>query len=235
VSRVAVLLHGAGSCPETVERLLGPAVPPAAQVRSPAWRGSVETAVGALERELAELERAGDDLVLVGGVSLGAHAAALWAARTRSTTPLALAMPAWTGAPDAVAGATLAAADDVAARGAAGVLAGIAADPATEGDWVLDELACGWAGYDDEALVRSLREAAASSAPDAQDLALVRGPAAVVALADDPLHPEQVAQLWAARIAHARLTVVARHAPHDDRGALGRAAAQSLGELSGSR
>ena len=231
MSPVAVLLHGAGSCPETARRLLASAAPPGAEVVSPAWRGSVDDALDALAQAVA-----GRRVALVGGISLGAHAAALWAAAERCAEPLVLAMPAWTGAPDDVAAATLASADEVARRGSAAVLADLAADPATTHDWVLDELAQGWSTYpDDDALVTSLRRAARSAAPDVHELERLAGPVAVVALADDPLHPEAVARRWAAATPRARIAVVTRRAPADDRGVLGRAAALALSELSGSR
>jgi pimeloyl-ACP methyl ester carboxylesterase len=230
VSRVAVLLHGAGSCPETAVRLLGGAVPSGAQVRAPAWQGSVHDALTALEQALGS-----DEAVLVGGVSLGAHAAALAAARSGSRSPLLLVMPAWTGAPGPVALATAAAADDVERRGSAGVLAALAQDPAMADDWVLDELARGWARYDDQSLVLSLRAAASSPAPSRDELRRICAPTAVVALDDDPLHPLDVAQEWADAVPGARLTVVGRHEPHLDRGALGKAGARDLLGLSGSR
>jgi pimeloyl-ACP methyl ester carboxylesterase len=230
VSPVAVLLHGAGSCPQTARRLLATAAPPDAEVIAPTWRGTVDDALAALEHAVD-----GRRVALVGGISLGAHATALWAARTRSEVPLVLAMPAWTGAPDDVAAATLASADDVARRGSAAVLADLAADPVTARDWVLDELARGWSTYDDDALATGLRLAARSAAPGVSDLARLAGPVAVVALADDPLHPEGVARRWAAAAPRARIMVVPRDAPSDDRGLLGRVAAHALAELSGSR
>lgn len=229
MSRVALLLHGAGSCPETVLRLLGPAVPTDAQVLAPHLVGTV----GDWVEQAAALAR-GHEVVLVGGVSLGAHAAALWAASAQGAWPLLLAMPAWTGPPGEVAAATAAAADDLALRGSQRVLGGLVA--LAPDDWVVDELAVGWADHpDDEALVRALRDAASSPGPDLDDLGRVRGPAAVVALDDDPVHPRTVAEQWATRIPRAALAVVPRHAPGDDRGALGRAGARLLRGLSGSR
>jgi pimeloyl-ACP methyl ester carboxylesterase len=230
VARVAVLLHGAGSCPETAVRLLGGAVPAGVPVLAPAWRGSVAEAVSALEDAVQ-----GAETVLVAGLSLGAHAAALWAARSGTHVELLLAMPAWTGPPGEVAAATLAAAGDVAARGSASVLAALAADPVAAHDWVLDELARGWATYDDVGLVDALQAAAASDGPTVDDLARIQSPTAVVAFDGDPLHPRAVAEQWADAIPGARLAVVDRHRPLADRAALGRAGARELLGLSGSR
>lgn len=191
-------------------------------------RGHVEDVVARLADHAAHAH-----VVLAAGVSLGAHAVALWAARGGRADSLVLAMPAWTGPAGPVAGLTAATAAEVRARGSAAVLAGLRA--AAAGDWVVDELARGWAEYDDDALAAALEAAAASPGPTLDELGGVDVPAAVVALADDPLHPAEVAAAWAAALPHAALTVVARGAPGPDRGALGRAARAALGRLSASR
>jgi hypothetical protein len=197
--------------------------------------GDVEATVRRLTAAVAAHTAAGDQVVRCAGISLGAHATALWAARTAAPTDLVLVMPAWTGAPDAVAAATLASAADVAAHGSRAVLDRLRQDPALAHDWVLEELERGWSTYDDAALVSALTAAGSSRAPTADELAVVRGRAAVVALADDPLHPEDVARAWAAALPDAALRVVDRQAPATDRGALGRAAVGVLEGLSGSR
>jgi hypothetical protein len=115
------------------------------------------------------------------------------------------------------------------------VLGRLDADPATAGDWVLEELRRGWSSYAEADLVSALRAAGRSPAPTDVGLAALRGPAAVVALADDPLHPEAVARRWAESIPGAGLAVVGRHEPARERGALGRAGAAVLAGLSGSR
>ena len=225
-----VLAHGAGSSPDVVRRLLAPFLPAGARVVAPVLRGGIEDS-------MTVLDAAGRDheVVLAAGISLGAHALARLAAARGSSWPLALVMPAWTGAPADVAGATRAAADDLERRGRAAVLTSIAQDPATRDDWVRAELDAAWAEYDDDALVAALRAAAASAGPSERELASLRAPVAVVGLADDPLHPELVARAWAATIPRAGLLVVPRHEPGSDSGALGRAAAQALAGLNGSR
>ncbi|MFN8167293.1 MAG: hypothetical protein U0S36_00770 [Candidatus Nanopelagicales bacterium] len=235
MSTVTVLLHGAGSCPPTALALLGPAVASGSRAVAMPTSGDVERAVADLDALVAGLRAAGEHPLRVGGISLGAHAAALWAARTGAAVELVLAMPAWTGAPDHVAALTAAAADDVEDHGVAAVLARLDADPATAGDWVLEELRRGWTSYAEDDLVRTLRAAGRSPGPATDDLAALRGPVAVVALADDPLHPETVARRWAEAVPDSGLAVVGRHEPAGDRGALGRAGAGALERLSGSR
>ncbi|HET7901008.1 MAG TPA: hypothetical protein VFL59_07445 [Candidatus Nanopelagicales bacterium] len=230
MERVALLAHGAGSSPDVVARLLGPCVPAGATVLAPALRGDVESSTALLERIAAEHQ-----VVLAGGISLGAHALAILAASTGAPWPLVLAMPAWTGAPGPVAAATAAAADEVARLGRAEVLARLRADPATAEDWVLEELTAGWAAYDDDALAETLSAAASSRGPAPEELGRIQGPTALVALDGDPLHPRTVAEVWDVAIPRTALRVVGRHAPWGERGALGSAAADALRELSGSR
>lgn len=215
--RIALLAHGAGSCRDTALRLLGTAVPDGVVPVAIDARGNVEDVVALLDAAAR-----GHEVALVGGVSLGAHAAALWSARGGRSTALLLALPAWTGPPGAVAGLTAATATDVLARGRDAVLAGIAAS--APGDWVVEELRRGWLEQDDDGLAAALLAAARSPGPSIEELTRIEVPAAVVALADDPLHPEAVARSWASAIPGAGLAVVPRQGPARDRGALGRAA-----------
>jgi pimeloyl-ACP methyl ester carboxylesterase len=221
VQRVALLAHGAGSCPETALRLLGPAVPAGVSAVAIDARGSVDDVVGRLEQAAQ-----GNVVVLAGGVSLGAHAVALWSAGGGAVSALLLAMPAWTGVPDDVAALTAATAGDVEAYGIEQVLARVAA--LAGDDWVLDELRRGWRTYDDVLLAATLRAAAASPGPAPDALAAITAPTAVVALADDPLHPVAVARSWAGLVPGARLAVVGRQEPREDRGVLGRAGRRLL-------
>jgi hypothetical protein len=235
VSTVSLLLHGAGSCPQTARALLSPVVAPGSSPHALQAQGGVDDLVEQVEAAVDRHRRHGVAVVRVAGISLGAHAAVLWAAATGATTELALVMPAWSGPPGEVAAATVHAADEVEQRGARAVLDRLRADPTTAHDWVLDELERGWTTYDDEQLVAALRAAGASRGPTTDELRCVLAPAAVVALADDPLHPEAVARTWAAALPRAALVVVERSAPATNRGALGSAAAQILMSLNGSR
>jgi pimeloyl-ACP methyl ester carboxylesterase len=217
VPALALLAHGAGSCPETALRLLAPAVPEGAEARAIDARGTVDDVVARLRRAAR-----GRDVALAGGISLGAHAVALWAAHGGAPRELVLAMPAWTGVPEQVAALTAATAGDVETTGIERVLDRVSS-VAADGDWVLDELRRGWRTYDDVLLAATLRAAASSPGPTPEELARITAPTAVIALADDPLHPVDVARLWARCIPDAGLAVVGRHDPALDRGALGRA------------
>ena len=230
----AVLAHGAGSRPAVVRGLLAPACLGAAAVDAVDARDVVERVADRIHEAAAAAARAGRPVSIVGGISLGAHAAVRWALEQGGTAPaLLLVMPAWTGPPGAVAGLTAATADEIERDGSARVLARLRSDPALSGDWVLHELERSWSDGDDAGLVRALRLAAASPAPSAEDLSRVRAAAvAVVALADDPLHPEDVAREWAEAIPGAVLATVPRLAPAAEPGVLGRVGRELL---SGSR
>jgi pimeloyl-ACP methyl ester carboxylesterase len=229
---VALLLHGAGSSPQVVAELLAEAVPRGARSVAPDLRGTTESAVRVLDALAADAVPGHGDrrIGLVAGISLGAHAAALWAARSGRDVPLGLVMPAWTGPPDDAAHATASSAALLRARGRARVLADLRVDQGTADDWVVDALHRGWAAYDDDgALAGALDAAASSPGPTLDDLARITGPTAVVALADDPMHPESVARDWAAALPRGELVVVARDAVSSDPDALGRAVRQGLG------
>jgi pimeloyl-ACP methyl ester carboxylesterase len=234
VSTTSLLLHGAGSCPATVRALLGPACPPGSRVVAPALDGGTTDTVELIAALVVEAAAAGRPVGLVAGISLGAHAAARWAAASGAAVPLGLVMPAWTGPPGQVAAATLAAAQEVDRVGREQTLARIGTEH--PGDWVVAELARGWRSRDEDALVRALRAAGTSTGPTEEELAAVTGPAAVLALAEDPLHPEAVARSWAGLLPQGALEVVARDAPATDRGVLGTAVRRLLArQVSGSR
>jgi pimeloyl-ACP methyl ester carboxylesterase len=223
-------VHGAGSTRDAVIRLLGPAAPDA-ELLAVDGRGDLDTVVDRIASTSSAVAAEGRRLALAGGISLGAHAVATWAAGSRGTDlpALVLTMPAWIGTPDAVAALTAASADEIEREGTAGILARLTAGAG--GDWVVEELVAAWTDADPATLPRSLRAAASSRAPTLEELARIRARTVVVALADDPLHPQSVAEAWADAIPGARLVVVPRHAPSADRAALGRAAMAALDDL----
>jgi pimeloyl-ACP methyl ester carboxylesterase len=119
----AVIAHGSGSSPDFVRRAFGPALDDAgfALVALDERSGDVSVVLAALR---SAVESTG--AVLVGGVSLGAHAAALLAAERGDLAGVLLVLPAWSGPPNAVARLSATAADDVERRGLAAAVARVA-------------------------------------------------------------------------------------------------------------
>ncbi|GGP40269.1 alpha/beta fold hydrolase [Saccharothrix coeruleofusca] len=186
---------------------------------------SLITPAGAtVEEHLAALDAAylGEPLI-VGGVSLGAHVAAAWAARTpERCAGLLLALPAWSG-PAAGAPAALAAAvsaEVVERDGVDAALAGV-------DGWLGAELSRAWRGHG-AALAGVLRAASSTAAPTLGELAALDVPAGVAACTDDPVHPLAVAQQWAAALPRGALRTTTLAELGTDRTALGRAAVAAL-------
>lgn len=220
---VAVLLPGSGSDDVFVRAAFGgplravgiglvaPAPRPGAAVLD-GYRAALDDA----------LDRTGGPL-LVGGVSFGAHVATRWAAAHRDrVSGLLLALPAWTGTPGSApaALAALATADQVRAGG---VDAAVSAARAGTPSWLADELERAWLGHGD-GLDDALARAAGEPAPDERELATLTMPAGVVGLADDPVHPIDVAKRWQARLPRATLVTGTLAALGADPALLGRAA-----------
>lgn len=156
------------------------------------------------------LEQASPDVV--GGVSLGAHAAAHFAAVTGWTGPVYAVMPAWLGAPEAVAALTDHTAAEIKDSSVDAVLTRIEA--IAPDDWITAELVRAWRSLPAADLVSALHVAARQCAPTVSQLQRIAGPVTVVGLADDPTHPLDVANTWATSTG-SRLHVVDRHAgPH---------------------
>jgi pimeloyl-ACP methyl ester carboxylesterase len=225
----AVVLPGSGSTAEFVARAFAGPVLAAGYALATA---DPPRAAGDPAEEWCE---ALDDLpsrpALVGGVSLGAHAAARWAARRPGATDgLLLVMPAWTGAPDGVAAVSASTADELEASGVDAVLTRLRrlATGAGSAAWVLTELERAWRHRGKAALVAELRGVAASPGPTEAELARIDIPAGLVALAGDPLHPEAVARRWASALPRASLETVHHTTVAADRAALGTAALRAL-------
>lgn len=149
---------------------------------------------------------------LVGGVSLGAHAAVTWTATTGFAGPVLLVLPAWTGPAGDLAAAGAVTAGEVDRAGIEGVLRHTAnVAPA----WVAAAVTEAWTALGAAAVAADLRAAAVSPGPTPKALASVAGPASVVTVADDPLHPRSTAEEWARLIPRATLTVASPRSARD--------------------
>lgn len=225
VACTLVLAHGAGSSAQFLAAAF-PAHRIGAGVRAACYLDDRTGDVGAIAAGLARAcaEVAGP--VVVGGVSLGAHAAAgLLAGPKAPANAVAglVVMPAWTGPPDRIAHLTAAAAAALAALSPAGVLAELDAD-----DWVTPQLRLAWSLRDPDDLVAELQLAATQPAPSERELSHVRVPVGVVALADDTLHPEAVARRWAGALRTSAVARLSRDDPARDLAVFADRAGQSL-------
>lgn len=173
----------------------------------------------------------GGGSLLVGGISLGAHVAAAWAAERGPATGdgvlagLLVALPAWTGAPDGAPAAAAARATAAQVR-AGGVAAAVRATRAGAPPWLADELARSWAGYG-PGLADALDAAALEPAPDAPALRSITVPVGMGALVDDPVHPLATARRWAGLLPRAAICTTTLAALGADPGVLGRAAVRA--------
>src|SRR4051794_32447896 len=143
---------------------------------APAPRRGVDVVAG----YRAALDAAGPGPVLVGGVSLGAHVAARWAAAAPPgrVAGLLVALPVWTGPPCAAPAAVAARWTAGQAR-AGGVTAAVAATAGAPG-WLVAELGRAWAGYG-AGLAPALEAAAEEPAPSVAELAGLDVPVGVAA------------------------------------------------------
>ncbi|WP_091448955.1 alpha/beta fold hydrolase [Actinokineospora iranica] len=177
--------------------------------------------VGAHLAALDEAAAAGP--IIAGGISLGAHLAASWAARNPARCAgLLLALPGWCGAADGAPAALAAtySAADVRARGTTAALASAVRGVAP---WLAEELTRAWTAYGD-GLADSLEAAAACPAPTSEQLAGLDVPTGIAACTDDPVHPAEVARTWAAALPTAELCSTRLEIIGADPAALGRAA-----------
>ncbi|MDA9913161.1 alpha/beta hydrolase [Candidatus Nanopelagicales bacterium] len=206
---IAILAHGAGSSGEFLARAF------------PADRLGVADCIylddrtGDINRIQENLRSAVQDTdapVLLGGVSLGAHAAAMVLSDPPSNVVGGLLiLPAWSGANQPVADLTAIAAEAVRSLGSQGVLQEL---PTT--DWVTEQLSLAWARRTDESLVNELATAAEQPGPTLAQLRTIPVPVGLVKLQQDPLHPATVAELWSREIPAASVTQLLRDEPAPD-------------------
>lgn len=228
-----VLAHGAGSCADFLSRAFPASACGLDTLYLDDRSGSAARTAEAIRSQVHQLRRS-YPAVFVGGVSIGAHAAAMVAAEAGPGLlgGVVLALPAWTGDPPP-GNPTGVAADEVAAVGASTVLRRLRADPELGRDWIVEELVLAWG--DRPTLAGELRSAAVEPAPQAAQLGRISVPALVLGLDGDPVHPVALARQWSRWIPGADLAVVDRQAPAADRSVFGAAVGQWLAGLSAPR
>jgi pimeloyl-ACP methyl ester carboxylesterase len=222
----AVVLPGSGSDEQFVRVAFeAPLRAVGIELVSPPPRRGADVVDG--YRAALDAAAAGPEPLLVGGVSLGAHVAAAWAAERSADLDgrlggLLLALPAWTGDPGGAPAAVAARATAAQVR-AGGTAAALEAAAAGSPPWLAAELARAWPRYGD-GLAAALEAAAAEPGPDAAALRSLRVPAGIAALVDDPVHPLAEALRWRRWLPTASLRTTTLAALGADPSVLGRAA-----------
>jgi pimeloyl-ACP methyl ester carboxylesterase len=204
---MAHCLHGAGSTGATARWLVEPLVRAACEgpfaLDAPDDRTGDVTMMAAATRAWCAATAGSSAARIVSGISLGAHAVASALADLPPQDEPSVAVliaPAWTGDPDGTAAATAQSARGIAESGSPAMLNHLGHSTAGARQWIVDRLRVDWSTYGDGELVHALDRAAVSSAPDVPDLSRITVPTLVIAFADDPLHPIEIARTWARAI-----------------------------------
>jgi pimeloyl-ACP methyl ester carboxylesterase len=134
--------------------------------------------------------------VVLGGISLGGHAAVRAAVRGVATSAVLACLPAWTGASVPGAGPHAAVAAEVRRIGIGRVIARLRADGALPA-WLRETLVTDYSRHDPASLTAALLALDGGQAPSEDELRdLGATPLAVVGWPDDPGHPLAVAARW---------------------------------------
>ncbi len=202
---VTVLLPGTGSDDDYLRRAFGGPLKDAGAkliAVAPEPQRLVEGYLRAMDSASQQSGR-----IAIGGVSLGAVVATRWALDhpDRAVAVLAV-LPPWTGDPDG-APASLSARHTAAMLRREGLAPTTAAMRESSPTWLADELARSWRGQWPH-LPDAMEQAAAFVAPTRAELNGLQTPLAVVAAADDLVHPASVAADWAAWAPNAGLSTV---------------------------
>jgi len=212
-----LVAHGAGSSSRFVVRVLAAAVLRAGRrlvtydlrghgASSPARR-PLDHHLDVHAADLAHVAASGGDaLEVIGGISLGGHAA-VRAVGDGARCEVALAcLPAWTGRAVPHQGPHAAIAARVREVGVAGHLAAVGDDPDLP-PWLRRALLADLTRHDPASLQAVLTSLEGGLAPTAEEVAGLPVPLAVVGWPDDPGHPLEVAERWASSVPGGHLAV----------------------------
>jgi pimeloyl-ACP methyl ester carboxylesterase len=207
-----LVAHGAGSSARFVAAAFaGPVVAVGARLVTYDLRGHGASDVVAdpadhhLDRQVADLmavaRAVSGTLEVVGGVSLGGHAAVRVLARHRRQLPdieVALAcLPAWTGPAAPGTGPHAGNAAEVRRIGIGAVIDRLRVAQGMP-VWLRETLLADYPRHDAASLTAALEALDGGEAPDEAELRALPVPLGVVGWPDDPGHPLVVAERWAA-------------------------------------
>lgn len=186
-----------------------------------------------LDAHVADLRRVAvvADADVVGGVSLGAHAAVAHAAERPTPRAVLACLPAWTGRAEPGEGPHAGVAAAVRTHGVAASIDGFPDDPLLP-DWLRTVLVRDWSACDPESLLAALVALDGGLAPAEAELRALEVPLALVAWPDDPGHPLEVAEAWRDWAPRAALETLTLGDLDHDLEAFGRAAVRALSAVS---
>ncbi|MTV25420.1 alpha/beta hydrolase [Nitriliruptoraceae bacterium ZYF776] len=154
--------------------------------------------------DLDEVVAHAGDVVAVGGVSLGGHAALSSAARSGRTTPVLACLPAWLGTARRGVGPHAAVAAEVRQVGIAAVVRRLREDT-TLPPWLRATLVADYERHDQASLTAALVALDGGRGPTRDEVTACGAPVALVAWRDDPGHPFAVAAALAQAAARSAL------------------------------
>ncbi len=173
--------------------------------------------------DLAAVVAASERVAVVGGVSLGGHAALRWSGRAQRL----VCLPAWVGRATVGQGPHAYVAAEVRRVGITAVVDRLRADR-TMPAWLRDTLVTDYTRHDGASLTAALLALDGGEAPDDDEVARLEDPVAVVAWPDDPGHPLAVAEQLAATAPNGTLTTLHLEDLDDGLTRLGDAAVTAL-------
>ncbi len=167
--------------------------------------------------------------VAVGGVSAGGHAAVAAVARGAvAVDRVVAALPAWTGRAVPGEGPHAAVAAEVRGHGVAGMVTRLRTEPGLA-PWLRRVLVRDLAAGDTASVEAALVALDGGLAPTLAELRSVAVPLGIVGWPDDPGHPLEVAQQWAAAAPAGSLVTTSVDATTGNQFALGDAMLDALG------
>lgn len=167
---------------------------------------------------------------VLGGVSLGGHAAVGAALAGVPCRAVVACLPAWTGRAVPGRGPHAAVADEVRRRGVTGMVERFRQDTDML-PWLREVLVREWARHDPASLAAALVALDGGLAPTSTELSTLAVPLGLVGWPDDPGHPWAVARSWASTAPRAHLEGLGLADVEAQRSALGHAATESLAAL----
>lgn len=231
-----LLLHGVGSSSRFLEEAFG------APLRAAGWRllaadlrghGRSTPLFDPIEHGF---DRHVDDVTaivralrpdVVGGVSLGGHAAVGAAAAGAPCRAVLACLPAWAGRAVPGEGPHAAVAHEVVDVGVTGMLARFDGDT-DMAPWLREVLLRDWPSHDPASLTAALVSLDGGQAPTSAEVGSLPVPLGVVGWPDDPGHPLAIAEDWAATAPRGALATTTLADVQHDRAAMGRAALDAL-------